>query len=600
LERSQSGYGVISEKSRKSTVKGGSASSASAKAISGHSTQISLWRAIKRRIPKGFRRWWGLQGFRRWWGLRRWTNSSLWPRQHGPQHLDLGAGEFLLRPQDRHAQLVHIVPKRVVYTCLFGKYERLNEQTIAKKSDIPFVCFTDQTYLASKTWSIRNVRLLGIDSTRESRRLKILPHIFLPEFDESLYIDNSVILKMAPNAIFETYLQSDAPNFVCFRHPERDCIYEEAEEIIRRDIDLEVKVREQMDHYRAHGYPAHAGLIASTFILRRHQEIDVKATCELWFSHVLRYSKRDQLSFNYNAWRTGLAFTALNLDLESNDIFDWPEKTDRLPHDFDENIYLWLNPDVAKARLDPRQHYVLHGRKEGRSYRYHAPIELNRLANKFKTDKGNMYYNRRFYSRVYNHYLSHLRSDKFSLIEIGLLRHDVQASLHKGPLDNAPSLFMWSEYFPHAQIHGVDIQDFSPVERDRITFTQADQSDRSALTRVIKRCHYPVRVIIDDGSHASRHQQVSLACLFPHLASGGFYFIEDLHYQPRHMENPQAIKTRDLLRKIVAGERPHSAFVRKEEMDYLVDNIADIQFFDSMDSTGGPIGVDALALIRKK
>src|SRR5262249_6202612 len=156
--------------------------------------------------------------------------------------------------------------------------------------------------------------------------------------------------------------------------------------------------------------------------------------------------------------------------------------------------------DVAKARLDPRQHYLLHGRKERRSYRYHAPIELNRLANKFKSDKGNIYYNKHFYSRVYSDYLSPLRSDEFTLIEIGLLRHDIQASLSRGRLDNAPSLFMWSEYFPHAQIHGVDIQDFSSVERNRITFTQADQSDRSTLNRVIKRCYYPVRVIIDDGS----------------------------------------------------------------------------------------------------
>lgn len=584
--------GVVDEKSRKPAAGGDPASNASAKAISGHSTQIRVWRVIKRRIPKRFRLW---------WGLRRWTNSPLWPSHHAPQHLDLVAGELLPRPQDRHAhELVHTVPKRVVYTCLFGRYERLSEQTVAKQSDIPFVCFTDQTDLVSKTWSIKNVRLLGIDSARESRRPKILPHIFLPEFDESLYIDNSRVLKMAPSKIFETYLPSDAPNFVCFRHPSRACVYEEAEEIIRGDIDLEVRVREQMDHYRANGYPADAGLIVGTFILRRHHEIDVRATCELWFSHVLRYSKRDQLSFNYNAWRTGLAFTALDLDPESNDIFDRSNQIDRLPYGFDDNTYLWLNPDVAKARLNPRRHYVLHGRKEGRSYRYHAPIELNRLANKFKSDKGDIYYNRHFYSRIYSHYLSPLRSDKFTLIEIGLLRHDIQASMRKGPLDNAPSLFMWSEYFPQAQIHGVDVQDFSPVERDRITFTQADQSDRSALNRVIERCYYSVRVIIDDGSHASRHQQVSLAYLFPHLVSGGFYFIEDLHYQPRHMEHPQATKTLDLLRKIKAGERPRSAFVRKEEMDYLVDNIADIQFFDSMDPAVSPIGVDALAVIRKK
>ena len=35
-------------------------------------------------------------------------------------------------------------------------------------------------------------------------------------------------------------------------------------------------------------------------------------------------------------------------------------------------------------------------------------------------------------------------------------------------------------------------------------------------------------VIIDDGSHRPDHQQIALGFLFPHLRSGGLYFIEDL------------------------------------------------------------------------
>jgi hypothetical protein len=98
--------------------------------------------------------------------------------------------------------------------------------------------------LISKTWSARNVEPLAIDPTRESRRIKILPHLFLKEFNESLYIDGFCILKKFPVAVFKDYLRRDARNFVCLRHRWRDCVYQAAEAVLRSDIDSEARVRE--------------------------------------------------------------------------------------------------------------------------------------------------------------------------------------------------------------------------------------------------------------------------------------------------------------------------------------------------------------------
>jgi hypothetical protein len=44
-------------------------------------------------------------------------------------------------------------------------------------------------------------------------------------------------------------------------------------------------------------------------------------------------------------------------------------RSDPLPGDFDCETYLWLNPDVAAAGLDPAEHYQCHGAREGRRYR---------------------------------------------------------------------------------------------------------------------------------------------------------------------------------------------------------------------------------------
>ncbi|MDH6299943.1 hypothetical protein [Polynucleobacter sphagniphilus] len=41
----------------------------------------------------------------------------------------------------------------------------------------------------------------------------------------------------------------------------------------------------------------------------------------------------------------------------------------QLPDDFDEELYLTLNPDVLKSHIPPKTHYKIHGKLEGRAYK---------------------------------------------------------------------------------------------------------------------------------------------------------------------------------------------------------------------------------------
>lgn len=56
-----------------------------------------------------------------------------------------------------------------------------------------------------------------------------------------------------------------------------------------------------MDFYSSLGYPKNAGLCANGIILRKHNEPDIIQLGEICFENVLRFSKRDQLSFNFVA-----------------------------------------------------------------------------------------------------------------------------------------------------------------------------------------------------------------------------------------------------------------------------------------------------------
>ena len=77
-------------------------------------------------------------------------------------------------------------------------------------------------------------------------------------------------------------------------------------------------VLKQVENYQKEGYPINNGLIVSGVILRRHNELDVIESMELWWEELKYNSKRDQLSFNYAAWKTGLKFNLIDGDIRND------------------------------------------------------------------------------------------------------------------------------------------------------------------------------------------------------------------------------------------------------------------------------------------
>ena len=184
--------------------------------------------------------------------------------------------------------------KRVVYTCLFGHSETFNNFAYDVDESIDLICFTDDPELQSDRWRIELVSRGLLDPARASKCIKHLPHRYLPSYEESLYLDNTVRLCVEPSSMFD---QLDTPPLKCFRHPWRNCVYEEANGVIRVQFDDPHIIEEQMAFYRRLGYPADNGLAAAGILLRRHHDRRLIAFSEEWNRQLLRYSKRDQLSF---------------------------------------------------------------------------------------------------------------------------------------------------------------------------------------------------------------------------------------------------------------------------------------------------------------
>jgi hypothetical protein len=160
---------------------------------------------------------------------------------------------------------------------------------------------------------------------------------------------------------------------------------------------------------------------------------------------------------------------------------------------------------------------------------------LTELANEYGTDKGTLGPSRGYgghgYTDVYEGYLSRLRNEPLSVLEIGVGARGSRWKariVHGRNRAGGASLKMWEAYFPFAQVFGIDINPAEGLSIGRIKTFAVDQGSQRDLEVFLKRVQVNFDLIVDDGSHRPDHQQISLGILFPRLNAGGLYFIEDL------------------------------------------------------------------------
>ena len=205
-------------------------------------------------------------------------------------------------------------PRIAVYTAITGRYDTLRNPSVITPG-VSYFCFTDEprwlSFINDTAWTI--AALPGgqdLDVVRKARWAKILCHRIpqLADFDYSVWIDGNVDLTGDIRRLIASL--GEAP-LTGFRHPFRNCLYEEGRACILEEKDDPNTIRRQLAQYRSEGYPAHHGLTETNVLIRRHQVPEVVSLMESWWSEVRQHSKRDQLSFCYAAWKTAVAYETL-------------------------------------------------------------------------------------------------------------------------------------------------------------------------------------------------------------------------------------------------------------------------------------------------
>ena len=131
---------------------------------------------------------------------------------------------------------------------------------------------------------------------RDAKIYKICPHLFLPGYDYYIWMDATHTLEADPEELIEEYLKGS--EIAVFQHPERDCVYEEAELVKQIGFDHANLIEDQLDFYREMEYPEQNGLYELPARIQKNNG-RTKQLGLMWWEQICMFSSRDQISFPF-------------------------------------------------------------------------------------------------------------------------------------------------------------------------------------------------------------------------------------------------------------------------------------------------------------
>jgi len=204
----------------------------------------------------------------------------------------------------------------IVYTAIMGNYDTLREPK--EKGSAKFVAFLTHQF-KSRGWETHLIVPMQ-DLVRTARNYKIMSHIHFPEAEYTIWVDGNIIPRIAPDVLVEECL-SDGIDIAAFRHPSRDCAYQEAARCIVKGKDKSEKLTGQANIYSTEGFPRNYGLVETGFVIRRNTP-QVTLLNEKWWEQAEKHSNRDQVGLPYALWKTGTEINRLEGSLIKHNWFE--------------------------------------------------------------------------------------------------------------------------------------------------------------------------------------------------------------------------------------------------------------------------------------
>lgn len=178
-----------------------------------------------------------------------------------------------------------------ILTSTYDNFDDLKELP-AQDIDVEAICVTDNPQLRSDTWRVVYEPRPNVHPCVAAKWPKMMPWLYTTA-ESSVWIDASI------RVLSETFVSDllAAADPICqFAHPDRDCVYDEAEYSLAWAAKYGAEpLDEQTKRYREWGHPEHWGLWP-TGIIGRHHTPEIRRLGLAWLFEVNAWSYQDQVS----------------------------------------------------------------------------------------------------------------------------------------------------------------------------------------------------------------------------------------------------------------------------------------------------------------
>lgn len=189
-----------------------------------------------------------------------------------------------------------------IYTAIFGGKDRLWEPEYCE-ADAQYIAFTDDPTITSETWEVRVVEPVSDNPNLAAKHCKLFPHLYVPEFSVSLWVDGSQQPRRSLGKLMAKHLAPWQPMAV-FHNEARHSVYEEIDACIEYDRDdpsklLALKANMESEEFQTDYVFPWCGVI-----FRHHWDNRVMDCMAHWWNQITRWTHRDQCTFLYSVEQT--------------------------------------------------------------------------------------------------------------------------------------------------------------------------------------------------------------------------------------------------------------------------------------------------------
>ena len=194
--------------------------------------------------------------------------------------------------------------KKVIYSVTINKYDKISN--FSKQKGYNYYLFSD-TYYKNTNWTIiiisNLIKKKNISKIKMTRYFKLFPHLFFKNYELSLYLDASYIIKGDLN---ELLLKTLNPSFDLYflQHNGGYKVFKEFSAVLYHKKDTKEIVNKVRKRYINEKFPDNLGLTENCIIIRNHNNKKIIKLMKFWWNEIKNYSYRDQLSLNYAIWKS--------------------------------------------------------------------------------------------------------------------------------------------------------------------------------------------------------------------------------------------------------------------------------------------------------